>query len=112
MAIKKNGKQRDFIMITRKLLRDKYFRELSGNAKTLYIYMRAKFNYKTWDEITLTYKEMADVMSSKAMSRAYKELLVAGFIEKTKQGGIYGGATTYKFIGEHKEYFNQRGKIT
>ena len=108
----KSNKQRDFIMITRKLLRDQSFRGLSGNAKTLYIYLRAKFNYKTWDIVTLTYKEMEDVMSAKAMSRAYKELLTEGFIEKTKQGGLFGGVTQYKFIGEHKEYYNKKGKIT
>jgi len=112
MSYKNKGKQRDFIMITRKLLRDPNFRGLSGNAKTLYIYMRAKFNYKTWDEITISYKEMGDVMGSRAMSRAFKELLVAGFIDKTKQGGLHGGITRYKFIGEHKDYFNNKGKLT
>ena len=74
--------------------------------------MRAKFNYKTWDEVTLSYKEMKDVMGAKAMSRAFKELMIAGFIDKVKQGGLFGGITTYKFIGEHKDYFNQKGKIT
>ena len=106
-----NKKQKGFIMITRKLLNDPEFRALSGNSKTLYIYMRAKFNYKTLGEVTISYKEMADIMSSKAMSRAFKELITRGFIEKTKQGGLRGGLTKYTFIGEHNDYFNERGKV-
>jgi hypothetical protein len=32
-------------------------------------------------------------------------LQMSGFIEKTKQGGLFGGICAYKFIGQYKDFF-------
>ncbi len=94
-----------FVMIRRDLLKDPIWRELSSSAKIIYIYLRAKFNYRTFQEVTLAYSELKDMMSSKTVSQAFKDLQQAGFIEKTKYGGLFGGVCAYKFIGHFKDFY-------
>lgn len=108
---RRNHRAPPFVMVTRGLLRDQKWRKLSSSAKVLWIYMRSKFNYETLSEVTLAYSEMKDMMSSKTISRAFKELQETGFIEKTKYGGLFGGVCAYKFIGEHKDYFYKGFKV-
>ena len=100
-----------FVMIRQDLLKDPKWRQLSSSAKVLYIYLRRKFNYKTLSEVTLTYAEMKDVMSTKTMSRAFKELINDGFIDKDKQGGLYGGISTYIFVGDYKDFYYNGNKV-
>ena len=92
-------------MVFHDLLKAPGWRRLSSSAKVLYIYLRAKFNYKTFQEVTLAYSEVKDMMSSKTISSAFKELQQAGFIEKTKHGGLFGGVCAYKFIGQFKDFY-------
>lgn len=94
-----------FVMIFLDLLKDPKWRNLSSSAKITYIYMRSKFNRKDLNEISLTYSEMADLMSKTTLSSAFKELIVNEFIKKTKKGGLYGGKCKYKFIGKYKEFY-------
>jgi len=94
-----------FVMVRRDLLKDPEWRKLSSSAKVIYIYLRAKFNYKTLQEVSLAYLEVKDMMSSKTISKAFKELQQAGFIEKTKHGGLFGGVCAYKFIGQFKDFY-------
>lgn len=94
-----------FVMIRRDLLKDPEFRKLSSSAIILYIYLRAKFNYKTLSEVTLAYSEMKGILSTKTISKAFKELQDARWIEKTKHGGLYGGVCAYKFIGPYKDFY-------
>ena len=98
-------------MVRKDLLKDHNWRKLSSSAKVLYIYLRQKFNYKTFQEVTLAYSEVKDMMSSKTVSRAFKELQQAGFIEKTKQGGLFGGVCAYKFIGQFKDFYYKEHAI-
>ena len=95
----------NFVMVRHDLLRDLNWRKLSSSAKVIYVYLRAKFNYKTFQEVSLAYSEVKDMMSSKTISRAFKELQQAGFIEKTKHGGLYGGVCAYKFVGQFRDFF-------
>lgn len=99
-----------FVAIRTDLLKDPAWRNLSSSAKVIYIYMRSKFNYRTLSEITLAYSEVKDMMSSRTISRAFKELESTGWIEKTKRGGLYGGLSKYKFKGPFKDY-NYKGHL-
>ena len=94
-----------FVMIRKDLLRDVQWRKLKSSAKVIYIYLRAKFNYGTFSEVSLAYSEVQDMMSSKTISSAFKELEEAGFIEKTKQGGLFGGVCSYKFAGDYAGFY-------
>ncbi len=68
-------------MVYSGLLQDKTWRKLSNSAKVLYIYLRNKFNKKTLNILTLTYKEMKYVMSTATMSKARKDLEKTNNIE-------------------------------
>ncbi len=107
---RKKEKAKSFVMVYRALLKDPTFQGLSNSAKVLYIYLRAKFNRKTYSEVSLAYSEVK-FMSSKTVSRCFKELQEKGFIKKIKHGGLYGGVTTYKFTGEFKHFYYEGLKI-
>lgn len=94
-----------FVAVRKDLLKDPDWRRLSSSAKIIYIYLRGKFNYKTLQEVTLAYSEVKDMMSSKTISKAFRELQDTGFIEKTKYGGLFGGVCAYKFIGQFKDFY-------
>lgn len=98
-----------FVMIRIDMLRSKEWRSLSNSAKIVYIYLRAKFNYKTFSEVTLTYSEMNDLMSSATMSKALKDLIKFEWIEVAQHGGLIKGATTYKFKGQFKDFYGKTG---
>ncbi|MCX5750866.1 MAG: hypothetical protein NT099_04255 [Candidatus Saganbacteria bacterium] len=104
MTRKKSGAP-PFVMLRKDLLKDPEWQRLSSSAKIIYIYLRAKFNCKTYSEVSLSYSEVKDMMSTKTISRAFKELQEKGFIEKVKQGGLFGGICSYKFIGPYKDFF-------
>jgi len=110
----KKNKLPPFVAVYRALLKDQAFRSLSSSAKVLYIYLRSKFNTETFSEVSLAYSEMKGVKglaSSRTISEAFQELQKAGFIEKTKYGGLYGGVCKYKFVGEFKDYYYKGFKV-
>lgn len=100
-----------FVAVYRSLLKDPTWRKLSSSAKVIYIYLRSKFNDATLSEVTLAYSEIQDMMSTQTISNAFKELQESGFIEKVKNGGMYGGATSYKFLGEHRHFHYKGFKV-
>jgi len=98
-------------MIRRDLLKAPEWRALSSSAKVIYIYLRSKFNHRTLSEVTLSYKEIKDLMAAETASNAFKELIDRGFIQKTKQGGLHGVVTTYKFVGNYGEFLYHGVKV-
>jgi len=69
---KKKFKLPPFVAVRKDLLKDPEWRRLSSSAKILYIYLRSKFNYETFSEVTLAYSEVKDMMSSRTASRHLK----------------------------------------
>lgn len=68
-----------FVALYKVLLKDPEWRALSSSAKVLYTYLRNKFHpdclMKTpYAEVTLAYSEMEDIMTTRTMSSALKEL--------------------------------------
>lgn len=102
---RKKQKAPPFVMVRRDLLKDAEWRKLSSSAKIIYIYLRAKFNYKTYSDVTLAYSEIKDMLSSRTISKAFKELIKGGWIERVTPGGLFGGVTVYKFIGQYKDFY-------
>jgi len=109
--MKRKHKSPPFVMIRLDLLRDPKWRKLSSSAKILYIYLRSKFNSKNLGEVSLSYGEIGDMLSSRTVSKAFGELLDGGWIEKIKQGGLFGGVCTYKFKGEYKDIFYRQWRV-
>ena len=93
------------------MLKSPEWRKLSSSAKVVWVYMRAKFNTKTFSEITLTYSEMADLMAPATLKRSFKELIDCGFIVKTKQGGLMGESNHYQFNGQFKHFHYKGFKV-
>lgn len=111
MAARKKYRARNFIMVFKKMLDDPEWRRLSSSAKVVWLYMRSKFNYRDLGEVSLTYSEMADLMSSRTFRRAKKELEKEGWIEVCKFGGLFGGKCTYTFKGKFKDFYVKGRKI-
>jgi len=107
----KKNKCPPFVMLRTDLLKDPKWKSLPSSVKIIYIYMRAKFNYKTLSTVSLTYRELDDMFNSATISKAFKELEKAQFIQKTKQGGLFGGVCTYKFVGQYKDFYYRDGKF-
>ncbi len=101
----KKQKAPPFVMLRRDLLKDPEWRTLSASAKIVYIYLKSKYNNKTLDMVTLAYSELEDMYSTQTVSNAFKELIEKGFIEKLKNGGLFGGVCVYGFIGKYKSFY-------
>lgn len=93
------------VQLLYELLKDPEWRNLSSSAKIVYIYLRANFKHKTLTDLSLTYKEMEDMMSRPTISSAFKELIKKKFIKKIKAGGLFGGKCEYKLIGKYKDFY-------
>jgi len=93
-----------FVALYKALLKDQNWRKLSSSSKVVYVYLRNKFNTNSLSQVSLSYVEIGDMMSTGTVNRAFKELQQKGFIEKTKQGGLFGGVCLYKFIGPFKDF--------
>lgn len=104
---KKKTKAPPFVMVQKDMLEDHQWQKLTNSAKVTWIYLRSKFNYRTLNEVTLTYSEMEGVMTSKTFKRALQELMDEKWIIKIKQGGLFGGACQYKFMGKYKDFYYQ-----
>jgi hypothetical protein len=100
-----------FVMIRLDLLKDPEWRKISNSAKIVYIYLRAKFNCKTLNEVSLTYSEMNDIISSKTMSEALKKLIKGNWIERVNYGGLMSGSSTFKFTGKYKDFYYKGYKV-
>ena len=111
MSTRKAKADGPFVMVTKKILDDPEWRSLSSSAKVVWIYLRSKFNYRTFSEVSLTYSEMKGVMSSATLSRAFKELIATDFIKQTKKGGLYGGVSKYKFTGPHGKFIYKKMEV-
>lgn len=100
-----------FVALYKALLKDTGWRQLSSSAKVIYMYLRSKFNTNTLSEVSLAYSEVNDMLSTRTISKAFKELQDKGFIEKVKHGGLFGGVCTYKFIGPFKDFHYKGYKV-
>ncbi len=98
-------------MVRVDMLKDPEWRKLPSSAKVIYIYLRAKFNHKDLSRVTLTYPELKDMMSPNTIAKAIKALEDNGWIKKVYQGGLFGGANKYQFVGEYKDYFYNKGRF-
>lgn len=107
MSQYKRGKVKlpPFVMVRKDLLQDLEWKKLTSGAKILWLYLRNYWDYSNSKETSVTYSQMKGIMSSRAMSRALKELLDNNWIENTKKGGLFKGISKYKFIGRYKDFY-------
>lgn len=100
------------VQLFRGFLRHPAYVRLSPSAKVLYQELRLQ-ERGDYGDVILTYAQAKEYtsLSDRTISRAYKELEDAGFIELKKQGGITGGGknpSVYKFS---IEYINKEREL-
>ncbi|MCP4651225.1 MAG: hypothetical protein GY853_14250 [PVC group bacterium] len=103
----KKSKNLPFIGISRHTLKSKSWRDLSSNAKVLYLHLKNKFVGYNNGEISLHYSEvrgMKGLCSDASISSAFKELIKAEYIVVTNIGGLYRRDNRYEFTFKHEDY--------
>lgn len=78
------------------------FRQLSPRAVVLYLYLKAKFNGSNNGQIAFHYSEIKGAngyRSPKSIAAAIRELEAAGWIERTRFGGLYRFQNLYRLTG-------------
>jgi predicted transcriptional regulator len=83
------------------------WKQLSPAAKLVYIYLKAKHNGRNNGEICLHYSELETsrgLGSPSTVSKAFKELEKAGWIRKTKHGGLYRYQNLYELTGRYDHW--------
>ncbi|MGA2363415.1 MAG: hypothetical protein ABSG73_13265 [Candidatus Aminicenantales bacterium] len=98
----------NFVMLGRDmLLRCQEWKQLGPAAKLAYIYLRAKHNGSNNGEIGLHYSELKTVRGLSApstVSKAFKELEKAGWIRRTKLGGLFRYSNLYELTGRYDDH--------
>lgn len=94
-----------FVGLERKMLfKCNESRQLSARAKIVYTYLKAAYNSRNNGEIQLFFSALADqpdFKSKKAFYGATKELIQTGWIERTKNGGLFRNANAYRLTGKY-----------
>lgn len=84
-----------YIRVTRTLLMNKKFIELSSNAKVLYLYMR-DWGYPT-PEVKYSISMARELMSKNTFIKCINELIQAGFIKLAWSNKYSGQPNIYVF---------------
>ena len=82
------------------------WRHLSLRAKVFYLYLKAKYNGRNNGEIQLHFSELSDAPgfgSRRGFYGAAKELIRAGWVERTNPGGLYRNPNTYKLTRRYDD---------
>lgn len=101
MRHRRNGRSKgsgQFYALTYRMLTSDEFRGLSGPAVKLWLELNSRYKvngngcYSNNGQISLSMTEAARLLGlgKTTVNRAFRELEIKGFIEKTKQGQWYG----------------------
>jgi hypothetical protein len=97
----------NFVMLPRKMLECKEWKELSASAKLFYIHLKRKFNGLNNTQIRLHYSELygiRGISSDSTISKAIQELENKGWITRTKKGGLYRHFNEYALTGKYDDH--------
>ena len=97
-----------FVMLLKIVLQSKEWKELSPAAKIIYIKIKANYSGDNNGNISFKYTEAIDEFSAPTISKALKELINKGWIEKTQCGGLYRYYCLYKLTGKYDQIITKR----
>jgi len=108
-AVMKKGKRNvyhePFVALSKEMiLKCTEWRELTPQARDIYVLLKAKYNGKNNGQIRLYYSEMrqfAGLKQNKTISRHFKELEGRGWIRRTKLGGMFRYLNEYALTGKY-----------
>lgn len=81
-------KKPGFIQLLWTFYDSKEWRSLHWYSKLAYLRIKRKYNPGNGEQITVSYREMADEMTQPTFSKAVKELTKVGFIDIEQKGGL------------------------
>jgi len=88
-------------MLPRKTLNSDEWKNLSPSAKLVYISIKKNFNGSNNGKISFKYSESD--FAPATTSKALKELIENGWIEKTQHGGLFRYFCLYKLTGLYED---------
>ena len=88
MGRRKNKVKCGFLMIENPLRASEQWKSLSFKAIYVYIRVREKFNGNNEDDLSLTYREVRDKMSTATFSKAFKELINSEILILVRPGAM------------------------
>ncbi len=100
---KRDTRYSSFVALPRKMIFGPEWKSLSPGARCLYINLKAKFNGANNGDIKLCYSELMDTAgfrSPKSISSAMQELEGAGWIRRTRYGGLHRFQNRYSLTGQ------------
>lgn len=104
------------IRITLAMMESKAWKQLSSHAKEIYCYMKAKYNGKNENDISITYAEGRDLMNERTFVKYVDQLIESGFIKIIHQGwttrtpNIYGFSEQWQIYGTGRFNVKERRK--
>ena len=104
---RKNKGYKSFIMLPRKMLRSKEWKDLTSAAKLFYIHLKGKYNGRNNGEIRLYYSELkgnTGISSPTTISNASKELENKEWLRRKVIGGLYRHFNEYELTGKYDDY--------
>lgn len=90
-----------FVMVEKTTLQRKEWKELSHTAKLIYIYLKANYNGGNNGQIQFKYHQYKDEFSPTTISKALKELVSKGWLERAQYGGMFRFYCLYKLSGKY-----------
>ncbi|MFF2907672.1 hypothetical protein [Paenibacillus sp. NPDC057934] len=100
------------LRITQSMMESRAWKELSCHSITLYLYMKAKFNYDNENDISFTYAEGQQLMTEPTFAKSLDQLNDLGFIKVVKGGWTTRTATIYGFSDQWKFYGTDKFSVT
>lgn len=100
---RRNRGHKSFVMLPRKMIRSKDWKDLTPAAREIYCQLKGKYNGSNNGEIRLYHSELKDIKGLKSPStrcRAFQELENNGWVVRTKLGGLFRYFNEYKLSGK------------
>jgi DNA-binding MarR family transcriptional regulator len=96
-----------FVRLPKKIFfKSDTWKDFSPAARDIYCILKVKYNGSNNGELSLTYKELQayrGLKKSTTITNGMRELEKAGWIERTKLGGLYRTIVTYKLTGKEDD---------
>ena len=86
-----------FAMITNEVILSPAFMELTNTARTAFLLLRAQVKKKGQSEVIYPFSQALDYMERRSFSKAIKQLIEVGFIDKKQSGGLFRRTNIYHF---------------
>jgi hypothetical protein len=99
-----------FIHVTKRMFDSESYKQLTNASRVALLLLRRQVNGKGQGEIVCPYSAALAYMNKNTFSRAIKQLIKLGFIEKQQMGGMFRRTNTYRFSDKWAEVKHARKK--